>query len=80
MESDYYWKWCSPGLSVSPLFLASFRGSAVESGIWVQARVCGEHFLCRNAAIGKEKSGRVVKGFYTRGTPGRVVMIVSAFC
>ena len=36
--------------------LASFRGSAVESDIWVRprARVCGKHFLCRNAAIGKE--------------------------
>ena len=34
--------------------LASFRGSAVESGIWVRARVCGKHFLGRNAAIGQE--------------------------
>jgi len=36
--------------------LASFRGSAVESGIWDMAsgRVCGKHFLCRNAAIGTE--------------------------
>jgi len=28
----------------------------VESGIWDMAseRVCGKHFLCRNAAIGTE--------------------------
>jgi len=39
--------------------LASFRGSAVESGIWIWLRacVCGKHFLCRNAAIGMEAEG-----------------------
>jgi len=80
---------------VFPLFLVSFRGSAVESGIWIWLRacVCGKHFLCRNAAIGTEaerrrkgckenrkESEKVVKGFYTRRTPGEIVMIVSAFC
>jgi len=82
-------------LLVFPLFLVSFRGSAVESGIWIWLRacVCGKHFLCRNAAIGTEaerrrkgckenrkESEKVVKGFYTRRTPGEIVMIVSAFC
>ena len=53
----------------------------MESGIWVRlrvrlrARVCGKHFLCRNAAIGKEAE-RMSKGF----TPAEIVMIVSAFC
>ena len=57
----------------------------MESGIWDMAseRVCGKHFLCRNAAIGTEaerrrkgckenrkESEKVVKGFYTRRTPG----------
>jgi len=74
----------------------------VESGIWIWLRacVCGKHFLCRNAAIGTEaerrrkgckenrkESEKVVKGVYTRRTPGGKkyggcdeVMIVSAFC
>jgi len=35
---------------------AIFLGIAVESRIWDMASrpVCGKHFLCRNAAIGKE--------------------------
>jgi len=28
----------------------------------------------------RKGDGKVVKGFYTRRTPGEIVMIVSAFC
>ena len=42
--------------------------------IRLRARVCGKHFLCRNAVIGKEAE-RLSKGF----TPREIVMIVSAF-
>ena len=56
----------------------------MEPGIWVygSGRVCGKHFLCRNAASGTEaeklleKPGKRRKGF----TPGEIVMIVFVFC
>jgi len=28
----------------------------------------------------RKGGGKVVKGFYTRRTPGEIVMVVSAFC